>query len=156
MTMFIRPGDCEGPKLVQPRLEWTTQDGGWSRLTSQREAITISVGILEIHAIMDTMGESEDAMDDDEDLYFFSITRDNGEVYLFECTSETERDRVVSGIKNILARMSFSIIAGDDIVTKELYGADEDEVGDLPSLRTPSQTLAGVTHAFLDAGAAHV
>jgi hypothetical protein len=147
VTMHILPGDCNGAYTVHPKLVWKSD--GWSR-QSGSDARMITVDIFEIHAIMDRMDDPDDDSTEEEDLCFFSITTDNGEVHLFECPNEMERDRIVAGIKNIIARMSFSIIAGDDLVMSELYGGGEQNEGDLPSCKTPTQAMTGIAHSFLD------
>lgn len=144
MTMYIVPGvgvdgDIEHPKFV------------WMRdRDSDADEIQIAVDMMDIHTIMDKLEDEEDVNDgEEEDMFFFSITCKDGSVFLFECHTERERDRTVAGIKNILARLSYGLIVGDDVVTKELYGGMESE-GDLPSLKTPTQELMSISHAFLD------
>jgi hypothetical protein len=150
MTMYIQPGDCTGPYTTHPKLVWTSDhQGGWSRQTGP-EVRTLSVDILDIHAIMDTMDDPVGDNADEEDLCFFSITTNSGDVHLFECLSEQERDRVATGIKNVIARMSYSLVAGDNHVVTELYDGDKQDEGDLPPLKTEAQALASISHAFLD------
>eukprot|EP00545_Synedropsis_sp_CCMP1620_P005027 CAMPEP_0119005240 /NCGR_PEP_ID=MMETSP1176-20130426/1606_1 /TAXON_ID=265551 /ORGANISM="Synedropsis recta cf, Strain CCMP1620" /LENGTH=469 /DNA_ID=CAMNT_0006957027 /DNA_START=15 /DNA_END=1424 /DNA_ORIENTATION=- len=146
MEMYIRPGDCNGSVIMHPSLVWGTAAGGYSRL---QQVHTFSVGLMDIHAIMDSMDSDADDQDE-EGLFFFSVTTNSGEVHLFECPTEDERDRLVAGIKNVIARMSFSLVTGDDVVMAELYGGDEEEEGELPSLRTPHQEMGTVSHEFLD------
>jgi hypothetical protein len=147
MEMYIRPGDCTGVMTRHPKLVWMTASGGYSRLSGTAEVLSFAVGLMDIHSIMDSMDDDDS---EGEDLFFFSITTNSGDVHLFECPTEDERDRIVSGIKNIIARMSFSLVAGDEVVMSELYGGDEEEEGELPSLRTPQQEMATVSHEFLD------
>lgn len=145
MTMFVRPGDYRGRSLSQPRLEWRTVDGGWSRFTGASSTL-ISVGLLDIHSIMDRVEEDEEH---GENFCFFSITTKGGDVHVLECADESERDRVVTGIHNLMSQISKSIITGDDTVTKELYASNAEEEGELP-LRTYAQSLKSASHDFLD------
>mmetsp|Transcript_2302 Transcript_2302/g.3408 ORF Transcript_2302/g.3408 Transcript_2302/m.3408 type:complete len:448 (-) Transcript_2302:199-1542(-) len=144
MTMFIRPGDYRGQIVSQPKLEWSTVDGGWSRLTGTSVKV-ISVSLLDIHSIMDEI-EEEDELD--ENFCFFSITTMGGNVHLLECSDENERDRVVTGIRNVLSQLSKGIVAGDGTVTKDLY-TNTEEAGELP-LRTHEQIFKVTSHDFLD------
>lgn len=144
MTMRIRPGDYRGHEVSQPKLEWSTVDGGWSRLTGT-SAKVISVSLMDIHSIMDQVEEGEE---NNENFCFFSITTMGGYVHLLECSDENERDRVVTGIRNILCQLSKGIVAGDDTVTKDLY-TNMEEAGELP-LRTHEQIFKVTSHDFLD------
>ena len=51
----------------------------------------------------------------------FTIHTSANELFLFECTSEKERDRFVHGLKLIVARLASQIIAGDEKVFDEFF-----------------------------------
>jgi len=158
MNMFICPGgDCSpqggGITTQPPRLEWRTKDGGWSRLNTSggsTRTTTIPVSLMDIHSIFDDDQDVEEANGSN---IFFSITTKSGTVHLLECSTEQERDRVVTGIRNILSRLAKSIITGDDAVTKEMYTTtmttvEDEAIGDLP-LRKRSSIKTNAAHSFL-------
>lgn len=120
----------------------------------QTEAVTMEVDLLDVQNVMDSI-DSEDIRDDvvQEDMCFFSITTCKGIVHLFEARSYEERDRVVNGIRNLIARLAFHLVAGDAIISSELYSEDYGQFsGELPSLRTSAQAMNQISHAFLDSG----
>merc|ERR1712070_374685 len=94
------------------------------------------------------MDEIEEEEEHDENFCFFSITIMGGNVHLLECSDENERDRVVTGIRNVLSQLSKGIVAGDETVTKDLY-TNTEEAGELP-LRTHEQIFKVTSHDFLD------
>ena len=152
VTMFIQPGHCKGPFIVHPKLVWKSPPGDWSR-RSGSDKLSIEIDLLEIHCVMDSIEDDTTESTDDGDTCVFSITTNSGDIHLFESFSEIERDRVVSGIKNVIARMSYSIILGDNHLMTELYGEGEQDEGELPALKTDAQALADITHSFLDSAA---
>jgi hypothetical protein len=83
---------------------------------------------------------------------FFSITAgSDGNVYVFEAPSGSQRDYIVKGLKTLIRRASNQFIAGKLDVCAELYGEDAEPMsGELPSLVTPTQALSRLTHSFLD------
>lgn len=149
VTMYIQPGHCKGPYIVHPKLLWKS-DQGAKPLKGGSDNISFAVDILDIHSVMDSIDDPDAETADEGDLCFFSITTNSGDVHLFECLSEEERDRVASGIKNVVARMSYSLVVGDNHVMTELYGEGEQDEGELPALKTEGQALADISHAFLD------
>jgi len=83
---------------------------------------------------------------------FFSVTASStGNVYVFEAPTGKRRDYIVKGLKCLISRASYQMIAGKVDVCSELYSEDAGQLtGELPSLVTPTQALSRVTHAFLD------
>jgi hypothetical protein len=83
---------------------------------------------------------------------FFSITASNGgNVHVFEAPSPSQRDYIVKGLKTLVRRASYQLIAGKLDICAELYGEDAAPLsGELPSLVTPTQALGRVTHSFLN------
>jgi hypothetical protein len=93
--------------------------------------------------------------DDDRELCFFTVTTDTGDVHIFEASSPGERDQIVNGLKNVIARLAFHVIAGDTTASSELYNEDAKSkshnapVGDLPSLASPHQNMNRIAHTLL-------
>jgi hypothetical protein len=153
----LRRGKCPSQReSVQPRLEWTTVAGGQTFDVS-----TTSIGLFNILSISTSVGELDDSQHDEEageDLCFFTITTNQGDVYVFESNSSEERDSIVNGLKNIISRLAFHLIVGDVTATSELYhGESTDDPGDnpaasgnLPALISPRQTMNRVAHLMLD------
>ena len=83
---------------------------------------------------------------------FFSMTtHSTGSVHIFEAGSVLERDYIIRGMKGIISRLAFNIIAGNTDVIGEHYSEDAGQMtGELPSLRSPRQALRDLTHTFLD------
>jgi hypothetical protein len=146
VNMYLKPGDCRGQCISHPKLVWNSVAGG--RYGS--DVISFSMDILNIHSILDAIDDPTSETTSEENLGFFSITTQSGEIHLFECLSSEEKDRVTTGIKNMLARMAYSIIAGDNNVLTELYGDLSPDEGQLPALKTISQSLNDISHAFLN------
>ena len=71
---------------------------------------------------------------------------------VFEAPSAKQRDYVVKGLRGIIARMAYQILAGNAAVVGELYSEDAGVLmlGELPNLTTPWRALERVTRAFLD------
>lgn len=82
---------------------------------------------------------------------FFSITTlSTGSVHIFEAASVMERDYIIRGMKGIISRLAYNIIAGNTDVIGEHYSEDAGQMtGELPSMRSPRQALRDLTHAFL-------
>ena len=150
VTMFLRQGSYQASQIVHPRLEWPTPEQEW---TTEKPC---TVNLMDIQSINDS--SEDDVRDDIEaettelmDLCFFSITTKDGEVYMFESASPAERDWIVTGLKNVIVRLSYHLTIGDPAVSSELFGAEyEFGSGDLPTLKTPVQAMNEVAHAFLD------
>ena len=157
VTMLLRLGKRMGSQLLLPRLEWSTPGGGSRQ--GNRESSTTSIGLLDILSIVDSV-EGESGLDgvalEEEDLCFFSVTTNEGIVYMFEAVTFEERDRIVNGLKNLLARLSFQVVSGDEALTNELFERAAPHEGELPSLQTKAQHLTLLTHAFLDSSAIKV
>lgn len=83
---------------------------------------------------------------------FFSITtQSTNTVHIFEAASVMERDYIIRGMKGIISRLAYNIIAGNTDVVGEHYSEDAGQMtGELPSLRSPRQAIRDLTHAFLD------
>jgi hypothetical protein len=158
VTMMIQKGcirashstattDLVDVTIEPPRLEWMTVTGGLVT-----DATTTSINLLDIQSIM----TNDDDKQEDEDLCFLTITDGAGEVHIFEAATLEERNRIVHGLKTIIARWSFQLIAGDLTATSELYTnhATSSVAGDvdLPSLPNPSQTMNRVAHMLIDVG----
>lgn len=129
-----------------PCLEWTTVTGGKST-----DVVTTSVDLLDIQSIL----TNDEDKEEDEDLCFFTVTDGNGHVHIFEAATLEERNRIVNGLKTIVARWSFHLIAGDTAATSELYSSHASSQNldvDMPSLPNPSLTMNRVAHIFLDSG----
>ena len=88
----------------------------------------------------------------DEDVCLFSITTEEGDVQMFEAASPRERDVLVTGLKNVIARSSFHFIVGDASASSELYYEIETSPppGELPSTSNPIQNMNRIAHALLD------
>jgi hypothetical protein len=158
VTLMIARGTVSDDQgMQQPRLEWSTVAGG---LVNDR--LTCSVGLLEIHSIsseIDGIDEEQISLEDGQDLCFFTITTIHGDVHIFESATKEERDRIITGLKTVLARLTFHVIAGDTSATSELFSshAHEKERGpemipddELPLLPNPSQTMNLVAQSLLD------
>lgn len=150
VKMFVIPGNSNGDKMLQPTLEWSTMGGGWSR-TGTSNVVTTSVDLLSIHSLLDSSDVEEERDDDGADVCFFTITTKAGNVHVFEAQSYEERDRIVNGLKNVIARLAYHLVAGDVQVSTELYSEDDGLMsGELPSLRTRPQAMNDFSHSFLD------
>jgi hypothetical protein len=138
-----------------PTLEWTTVTGG-----NTTEAIVTSINLLNIQSISTN---DDDDIDDDDDLCFFTITSENGDVHVFETATVEERDRIVNGLRTLIARWSFHVIAGDVTATSELFDNTinnnsknnlernlNQSFEDIPSLPNPHLAMNYVAHMLLD------
>jgi len=170
IKLFLRPGNCHGAKLKQPTLAWavlpvvsrmrgtfdSAEDAGdenrWNML-----------GLLDVHSILtdettnnDTGGSVSKAAAANNaaalSTGFFSITaKKTGAVYVFEAPTSKQRDYVVRGIRSVISRLTYHMIAGDAIVIGELFSEDAGQLtGELPSLVSPWKAVGRVTHGFLD------
>mmetsp|Transcript_30936 Transcript_30936/g.45461 ORF Transcript_30936/g.45461 Transcript_30936/m.45461 type:complete len:163 (-) Transcript_30936:1644-2132(-) len=162
--MFIRPGNFRCSHLICPRLSWVTtvmyghqqpENGGKPKFDTN--TAWTSVDLLSMHAIIGSSSDNEtDSQVDDEDVVvesFFSITTNDGDVHVFEARSPRERNRIVHGLKNVVAKLSYHLVLGDIAVSTTLYGDDYGDMGEdgrLPSLCTPEQAMNELTHAYLD------
>lgn len=146
VTMAIAPSAA--------RLEWTTVAGGQRSGTA-----TLAVDLLAILAI-DTEVMEDDNDDKKKDAAatttcecIFTITTDTGAVHIFEATSMEERDRIVHGLRTLLARWAFQLVAGDTTATSELYNTNNGRVAGqllLPPPQNPEDTMNRIAHQLLD------
>jgi hypothetical protein len=148
VTLMIEPGVAGSESAIQPKLEWTTLAGG-----QKFEVETASLALLRILSITGSAHEMKEEDDDDRDLCFFTITSDTGDVHIFEASSPEERDQIEYGLKNVIARLSFHLIAGDTTASSELYNANSNSksasMGDLPGLVNPKQAMNRLAHTLL-------
>lgn len=155
VVMRIIPGSTGSQDAIQPKLQWTTMAGG----TVTKSFVT-SIPLLRIHSVLtatqNLVPEDSTTADlDDDDLCFVSITSSAGKVFLFEANSVGERDEIANGLRNIIARLSFHLVAGDHKASTELYNDDraaqeEVEPGELPALASPKLNMNRMTHLLLD------
>jgi hypothetical protein len=148
VTLMIEPGVAGSESAIQPKLEWTTLAGG-----RNFEVDTSSLALLRILSITGSAQEMMEEGDDDKDLCFFTVTSDTGDVHIFEASSPGERDQIVNGLKNVIARLTFHLIAGDTTASSELYAANADSksasVEDQPGLVNPKQAMNRIAHTLL-------
>ena len=121
-----------------------TNDRNWNTL-----------GLLDIHSVLaadEGGGENTNSTTKTTSTGFFSITATNGAVYVFEAPSTESRDYVVKGIKLIISRLVYHMIAGNFDGMNELYESEEDGemTGELPRLAKPWKALSRVVHGYLD------
>lgn len=119
-------GSTKTPIVRHPRLQWLTVAGGLATDVS-----IISVDLLKIQAVSTSDDEvdyvsnllpgSMSLPDDEENLCFFTVTSTEGVVHMFEAVSTNERNRIVQGLKALLARLSYHIISGNPTSSSELY-----------------------------------
>ena len=156
VKLFIRPGDCHGTRLKQPNLAWAVLPAV-SRMKlvgsfdEGEKSLWTNVGLLDVISILVDEGENNANPNAAPSPSFFSITATDGTVYVFEAPSAKQRDYVVKGLRSVVARMNYQILAGDANVIGELYSEDAGvSTGELPNLATPWKALDRVTRAFLD------
>ena len=160
VVMQIKPGSCYSTNNIIPKLEWKTLSGGKKTKTSVQ-----SIPLLDIQSIAtfnETICEGEADYDEemftnacggmDEDVCLFAITTDEGDVHVFEATSPRERDLLVAGLKNVIARLSFHLIVGDAGASSELYTEEikDSPQGELPAYTDPTKNMNRIAHALLD------
>jgi len=151
VNMVIEPGMVGSNDAIQPKLEWTNIPGGQTF-----HVMTTSIPLLGIHTIRSKMEEmANNYYDMDEegtDLTFFTITTTTGDVHIFEANSTADRDRMVNGIKNVIARLSYHLVAGDTKASSELYTEESKDSsrGELPKLAKPNQSMTRLSHSLLD------
>jgi len=87
---------------------------------------------------------------------FFTVTSGKGDVHVFEAMTPEERDRVAGGLRSVVSGLVYDLITGTLGGSAALIkGADTNsddaaDIGELPSLRTSTQAMNDITHAFLD------
>ena len=154
VTLVLRPGICNVQQVVPPMLEFTTMGGG-----KGNEVETRVVKLLDIHSIAtspnaeemrDDMedGEEEAGGEADDDLQcFFTITTKDGEVHVMEAITPDESQRLVTGIKNLSARLSKQLIAGDARLLTDFY----DNQGEPEEIQfSPEEAMIRLSHSFFD------
>jgi len=145
VSLMIEPGISGNETAIQPKLEWTTLAGG-----RNFEVETASLALLRILSISSSAEAMREDGDNDQDLCFFTVTSDIGDVHIFEASTPEERDLIVNGLKNVIARLTFHLIAGDTTASSELYGESKsDTTGELPSLANSTQTMNRIAHTLL-------
>jgi hypothetical protein len=155
VTLVLRPGICNDQEIVQPKLEFATMGGG-----KRNEVETRSVGLLDIHSIatspnaeemrddMEDNDNNEEADDDDDELQcFFTMTTTDGEVHVLEVITPDESRRLVVGIKNLSARLSSQLIAGDPRALADFYDNQREP---LEIRFSPDEAMVRLSHSFLD------
>jgi len=150
VSMMIESGTTGDNQDIQPKLEWTTIAGGQTF-----EVSTTSVSLLSILSINSKASEEEKEEYDSDEVCFFTVTTNKGDVHIFEANSVSERDRIVNGLRNVIARLSYHLISGDVTAASELYKDDAlPEKGanpaELPTLAKPQQAMNRLSHALLD------
>ena len=156
VVMKIVPGSTGTQDAIQPKLQWTTMPGG-----TVTKAYMTSISLLRIHSVLtanqNLVPEESTTVDlEDDELCFISITSAAGKVFLFEANSVRERDEIANGLRNVIARLSFHLVAGDHQASTELYNDDraiqeETEPGDLPALANPKLNMNRMTHLLMEA-----
>jgi hypothetical protein len=118
------------PIVKHPRLQWMSVAGGLTTGVS-----TTSVDLLNIQAVSafgDDTEKDVSTIDNNHpstgiessssnELCFFTVTTSDGIVHMFEATSRDERNRIVKGLRCIIARLSFHLISGNPVSVSELY-----------------------------------
>ena len=126
--MTINKGEIEetenGTVFRPPQLEWMTVAGG--QIVETTTTTVNLMDILEISTdlediLLDGDDDHEMFTPNDEDMCFFTVTTGNGDVHMFEGAHTEERDRIVAGLKTIIARLSFHLIVGDMTAVADLF-----------------------------------
>ena len=149
VTMVLEPGTNGDRFAIQPKIVWATMPGG-----NHTSRIKTSISLLRIHSIDTTVSHSSNFLEgnDEDELCYLSITTDEGNVHLFEASSVPQRDMIVKGLRNIVARLAFQLVIGDVGATTEFYDANKGSGPDqeLHSLAIPRQNLDRISHILLD------
>jgi hypothetical protein len=113
------------PVVKHPRLQWMSVAGGLTTGVS-----TTSIDLLNIQAVS-AFGEDSEKEEriengtsigiDKIEPCFFTVTTADGVVHMFESASSDERNRIVKGLRCIIARLAFNLIAGNPSLVSELY-----------------------------------
>jgi len=167
-VMNFKPGSCYADNDAQPKLTWTTMRGG---VNDNKKAARFSVPLLAVQSIStfqeticegDELKENEytetssgvnlSQLEDNDDICLFAITTHQGDVQVFEAASVQQRDLLVTGLKNVMARLSFHLILGDVGASSELYYEEEKNPppGELPSFSSPIKNMNRIAHALMD------
>jgi hypothetical protein len=90
--------------------------------------------------------EDNDEADDDLQC-FFTMTTTDGEVHVLEVITPDESRRLVVGIKNLSARLSSQLIAGDARALADFY----DNQRESEHIRfSPQEAMLRLSHSFFD------
>jgi hypothetical protein len=113
---------------------------------------TESIGLFQIDAVVVSNIRNEldpvsSQQYDDELDCFFSITSQNGEVFLFEALSAEESQRIVTGIKSVIFWLSSHIIEGDSKAVADYF--DNSREPPESQLRR-NAAMMRISHAYLD------
>ena len=119
---------------------------------------TTSVGLFDIHSIANSVmnedvepphpdDEDHADTDDDELNCFLTLTTKLGEVHILEAITADTSQRIVSGIRNMAARLANQLVRGDPHALLDFYDNSQE-----PSeIRlTPEEAMARLSHMFLD------
>ena len=147
--MTLLPGICNALEVEQPQILWKTMGGG------NHEIETRSIGLLDIHNIGTSRGE--ETRDDEEDEIFedneddmncfFTITTSDGDVHVFESIIPDDSERLVRGVKNLIARFANQVISGDANAIAEFYSNH----GESDDIRlTSDEAMVKLSHSFFD------
>jgi hypothetical protein len=150
VTMLLRPGICNAKTTAPPQLEWSTMGGGMAPRVE-----TKSVALLKIHSVTNSPTDDEnnqEGRDDNDEAQerncFFTLTTNQGEVHVFETIATEESDRSVSGIKNLVARLSTQLISGDTNAFADFYNNNSGEPNEIKF--TPDEAMVRLSHSFFD------
>jgi len=148
VNLIFRPGICSARTILQPVIEWKTMEGGKSNTAETR-----TMKLLNIAAISRSNNDNSNARDNggDQDEFdcFFTITSQDGDIYLFEALNSNDSKRIVSGIKYNAYLLSNLLIEGN---AKALLMADFYDNSEEPeqSRLTSTEVMSRLSHAFLD------
>lgn len=158
VVMQIKSGSCYSKNDIEPKLQWKPMSGG-----QNSDILLSSISLLDIQSIatfVDTICENDDeemfadacGAGMEEDICLFAITTNEGDVHVFEATSPRERDLLVAGLKNVIARLSFHLIVGDAGASCELYTEEVKNLadGELPANSNPTKNMNRIAHVLLD------
>jgi hypothetical protein len=150
VSMMIEPGTAssspssgEYGETMEPKLEWTILPGG-----GRFDVYTTSVSLLSIQSIAACV--DPDATDGDYlDQVYFTIMTHQGDVHIFEANSYDDRERIVNGLRNVIARLAFSLVAGDVHQTHGLYNVGKQSSSTAVVL-SPDHAMNQIAHSLLE------
>ncbi|GKZ00739.1 hypothetical protein MPSEU_001025800 [Mayamaea pseudoterrestris] len=137
--MGIEPGKSKDERDIEPKLEWTIIPGG-----TRFEVQTTGIYLLNIHSVSPSV--EEEAPEASANTCF-TIKTTEGTSHLFEANSVEERDRIVSGIRNVIARLSYHLIAGDSAAA---FGVDDYMSDAQWTCTSPDHATNEMAHKLLD------
>lgn len=113
---------------------------------------TESIGLFQIDAVVvsnirNELDPGSSQQYDDELDCFFSITSQNGEVFLFEALSAEESQRIVTGIKSVIFWLSSHIIEGDSKAVADYF---DNSLEPPESQLRRNAAMMRISHAYLD------